>query len=199
MRARRERWSVEAALFRTRVEDALVPFQVPEVPGRDFFRNAGSAVHRGLEVAVDVAPGSRSTVGLAYSWVEARFDRFRTEEAVLDGRRVPGVAPHRLTLLFEQGLGGGWQVDLRGRYVSRMPVDDASSTRTDPYWIADFSLAHEGLGAGARRIVPFVGLRNLFDESYTASVTVNAFGGRFFEPGPPRAVYAGVRVVWLGG
>ena len=131
--------------------------------------------------------------------MEARFDRFRTEEAVLDDRRVPGVAPHRLMLSFEQALGGGWQLDLHGRYVSRMPVDDASSTRTDAYWIADFLLAHEGLGTGARRIRPFVGLRNLFDESYTASVAVNAFGGRFFEPGPPRAVYAGVRFSWLGG
>ncbi|MGH7589305.1 MAG: TonB-dependent receptor, partial [Gemmatimonadota bacterium] len=55
-RARRDRWSAEVALFRTGVEDALVPFQVPEVPGRDFFRNAGSTVHRGLEVAVQVAP-----------------------------------------------------------------------------------------------------------------------------------------------
>ena len=198
-RARRERWSVEAALFRTRVEDALVPFQVPEVPGRDFFRNAGSAVHRGLEVAVQVAPGPGSTVGLAYSWVEARFDRFRTEEADLDGRRVPGVAPHRLTLSFEQILRRGWQLDLHGRYVSRMPVDDVNSTRTETYWIADLLLAHEGLGAGATRIVPFVGLRNLFDQSYTASVAVNAFGGRFFESGPPRAVYAGVRVARVGG
>ncbi len=197
-RARRDRWSAEAALFRTRVEEALIPFQVPEFAGRDFFRNAGSTVHRGLEIAVEAAPLSGSTLGLAYAWVEARFDRFRTEEAVLDDRRVPGVAPHRLTLWLDQMLQGGWRLDLQGRYVSRMAVDDANSIRTEAYWIADLLLAHEGLGAGATRIVPFVGVTNLFDESYTASVAVNAFGGRFFEPGPPRALYAGVRISRVG-
>ncbi|MGH7571852.1 MAG: TonB-dependent receptor family protein [Gemmatimonadota bacterium] len=194
-RARRRGWSAEAALFRTRVEDALVPFQVPEVPGRDFFRNAGSAVHRGLEIALDVDPGPGSSIRLAYSWVVARFDRFRTEAAVFDGRRVPGVAPHRVALSFGQAFPGGWRFDLQSRYRSRMPVDDANRSRTEAWWIADLLLAHAGLAAGGTRIVPFLGVTNLFDESYTASVTVNAFGGRYFEPGPPRAAYAGVRVV----
>jgi iron complex outermembrane receptor protein len=80
-----------------------------------------------------------------------------------------------------------------------MPVDDVNSTRTLACWTADLLLTHEGLGGGATRIVPFVGSSNLFDESYTASVAVNAFGGRFFEPGPPWAVYGGVRVAWIGG
>lgn len=66
-------------------------------------------------------------------------------------------------------------------------------------WIADLLLAHQGLPAGGTRIVPFGGLTNLFDASYTASVAVNAFGGRFVEPGPSGAVYAGMRVARVEG
>lgn len=197
-RASRGRWSGEAALYRTRVEDALVPFQVPGVPGRDFFRNAGSAIHRGLEVVLRLAPRAGSTIGLAYASVEARFDRFRTEDAVLDGRRVPGVAPHRLALNLEQ-TARGWRLDLRTRHVARLPVDDANTRHADGYWIADLHLAHDGFAVGRARIAPFLGVTNLLDTTYTGSVTVNAVGGRFFEPGPPRAAYGGLQVARLGG
>jgi iron complex outermembrane recepter protein len=42
--------------------------------------------------------------------------------------------------------------------------------------------------------VPHVGVMNLFDAEYNTSVVVNAFGGRFFEPGPARSAYAGARL-----
>jgi len=40
------RLSFDAALYHMRVRDALVPFQLAEVPGRDFFRNAGRTRRR---------------------------------------------------------------------------------------------------------------------------------------------------------
>ncbi len=41
---------------------------------------------------------------------------------------------------------------------------------------------------------PFVGINNLFDETYNANLRINAFGGRFYEPGPDRNFYAGVTI-----
>ena len=43
-------------------------------------------------------------------------------------------------------------------------------------------------------ISPFIGINNFFDESYNANVRINAFGKRFFEPGPDRNLYAGVNL-----
>jgi hypothetical protein len=34
----------------------------------------------------------------------------------------------------------------------------------------------------------------VLDARYNASVTVNAFGGRYYEPGPGRTVYLGLAV-----
>ena len=39
-----------------------------------------------------------------------------------------------------------------------------------------------------------IGIANLLDEEYNSSVVVNAFGGRYFEPGPGRTVHAGLRI-----
>jgi iron complex outermembrane recepter protein len=41
---------------------------------------------------------------------------------------------------------------------------------------------------------PFLGVTNLFDEEYNTSVVINAFGQRYFEPGPGRALYGGLTV-----
>jgi hypothetical protein len=37
---------------------------------------------------------------------------------------------------------------------------------------------------------PYVGINNLFNESYNSNIRINAFGGRYFEPAPERNIYA---------
>jgi iron complex outermembrane receptor protein len=39
-------------------------------------------------------------------------------------------------------------------------------------------------------------VHNLTDETYTSNVRLNAFGARYFEPGPGRNGYAGITVDW---
>ena len=41
---------------------------------------------------------------------------------------------------------------------------------------------------------PFAGVTNLLDRAYNTSVTVNAFGRRYFEPGAGRSLYAGLEL-----
>jgi iron complex outermembrane receptor protein len=47
---------------------------------------------------------------------------------------------------------------------------------------------------GRISLSPFAGVMNLLDRAYNTSVTVNAFGRRYYEPGPGRTGYAGVRL-----
>ncbi|MEX0907630.1 MAG: TonB-dependent receptor, partial [Gemmatimonadota bacterium] len=44
-------WQYEVVAYRMRVTDALVPFQVPDAEGREFFRNAGRTRHQGVEIS----------------------------------------------------------------------------------------------------------------------------------------------------
>jgi iron complex outermembrane receptor protein len=81
-----------------------------------------------------------------------------------------------------------------GRYTSRLPVNDANSFHSPESTVVD---ARAGVGAlrlGALGLEPYAGVTNLLDEEYNTSVVINAFGRRFYEPGPSRSFYVGASV-----
>jgi outer membrane receptor protein involved in Fe transport len=55
------------------VEDELVPFEVPSMPGRDFFENAGKSRRSGLELALALQPCEGLTTSLAYTFSRFSF------------------------------------------------------------------------------------------------------------------------------
>ena len=183
--------SWEVAAFRADIEDELVPFEVPDAPGRSFFRNAGSSRHDGVETTLraDLGAGFRSR--LVWSWTDARFEEYAVDGEDFSDHRVPGLAPHRVTGVLGQD-GGWWSWDAEVEWVDEVPVDDANTEFADAYALMDVRAAVTGLTLASWHVEPFAGVTNLFDESYVSSVAVNAFGGRYYEPGPGRSVYTGV-------
>jgi iron complex outermembrane recepter protein len=184
--------SWEVAAYRTAIRDALIPFEVPEVVGRQFFRNAGRAVHRGVEVGGTLTARRGSSLRVAYSWTDARLAN-AGDGAPAPGNRVPGVVPHLLDATLSAPI-GGVTVSLEARAASRMPVDDANLHHSPGYLLLDAGLRAPASGGGALRWVPFLSVRNVGNAEYNASVVVNAFGARFFEPGPGRRLYLGAEV-----
>lgn len=43
-------------------------------------------------------------------------------------------------------------------------------------------------------IEPFIAVNNLTDTAFTANTRINAFAGRYYEPGPERNVYGGLLI-----
>ncbi len=193
VRARVGPGRIHMAAYRMRIRDALIPFEVPAEPGRTFFRNAGSAVHRGVELDAWLALGAGFGARLGWTWVDARFDRFATADDDYSGNRVPGVAPHRVS----GGVswrGRGARIELEGRWVDAVPVTDANDARAPSYTLLGLRGATPSLRVAGADLELFGGVDNVLDAAYVASVVVNAFGGRYYEPGPGRAAYVGVRV-----
>lgn len=184
----------QLSAYRADIEDALIPFEVPQAPGRQFFRNAGSTVHQGVELAATVAPLSGVTLQGTYTRTDARFRDYTVRNRSFADNQVPGIAPHRaeITLSYEQPR--LWFATLQGRYASRTPVDDANTTHSPSYTVTDLRTGLQGVSIGRLRVAPFLGVTNLFDEEYNTSVVINAFGQRFFEPGPGRSFYTGLTV-----
>ncbi|HEV2130795.1 MAG TPA: TonB-dependent receptor [Longimicrobiaceae bacterium] len=186
--------SYHLAAYRATIRNALIPFQVPDLPGRDFFRNAGSAVHQGIEAALGVAPLSTLSARVAYTYTDAAFRSYVVRGVAFDGNRIPGVAPHRLEASLDYRLPAGLFVGVEGSRVGEIPVNDANSEASPAY-----TLFHARAGLSARRVgwldlAPFVGVNNLLDARYNTAVTINAFGNRYYEPGPGRALYLGVEM-----
>lgn len=197
-KARVAPWAwLEAAAYRARVEDALISFEVEGAPGRVFYRNAGTARHRGVEAAAVLTPRPAWTARAAYTWTDARFGEYVVGDEDLGGNRVPGIAPHRfdVSILAMPSRGPFAGVDVRVASATPVADNDAAGRFDSPgYTLVDVRGGWEGLRTGRAGLSPFVGIGNVLDRAYNTSVVINAFGGRYYEPGPGRTFYAGARL-----
>ncbi len=181
------------AAFYSDVRDQLIPFEVPNVPNRTFFRNAGSARHLGAELEIAVRPTQATTVHVAYTYANHEFQDFRTAGDVLDGNEIPGVPRHYGHLSLRYRSPGGFWAALDNTYSSSYYADDQNTTEVE-WWTTTGIRVGFDRNMGTWQIAPFLGILNLFDRNYVSSVVVNARGGRYFEPAPPRNVYLGLSV-----
>jgi iron complex outermembrane receptor protein len=188
--ARRVRY--ELAVFYIALEDELFAF---EENGRTFFRNAGESHRYGVELGLGLQVFDGLRASFAYTYLRAEFDRFLKSSVDLEGNEVPGLPPHQIygELLYQHASGfyGGFDI----LHVSDFFVTDENDNKNDAYTVANLRLGYEYLWEHGL-ISPFLGVQNLFDETYNSNVRINAFGGRFFEPAPDLNVYGGVNVAY---
>lgn len=184
---------VEASAYHARVTDALVPFEVASAPGRQYFRNAGGAVHEGLELLAELAL-ERVDLVAAYSRTHAEFSAYQVEGRSFDGLRVPGVRPWTSAVLVSARPTGTLLIEADYQAVGEMAADDANEAWAPGYQLVGLRLSARGVALGRLGVEPYLGVDNILDETYLTSVVPNAFGGRFFEPGPGRSGYLGFRL-----
>ena len=186
---------MEATVFRTALEDELVPFEVPSSPGRTFFRNAGESSHTGWELFVDGRPAPEVGLRVAYTRVDGRYETYELDGEDFSGNRLPGLAPYRVDGRASWEPGPGF-VEVRGLYQDAIPVNDANTAESPAFFLADVRAGLDGYEFGTLRLAPWVAVANVLDRRYNTSVVVNAFGMRFYEPGPGRTVRVGLGVTW---
>ena len=187
------RFAFEASAFLTKLKNELVPFETAAQDGRVFRRNSGESTYKGLEASVRAVLPQGVSGQLSYTLVDAKFDEFEVEGEVFDGNFIPGLARNRLEGLLRVTQ-GPWYGEVRGDHVGKIRTKDDNDPGTDAkqYTLWDIRTGLSGQRVGNVVLAPFVSLTNVFDEVYAAAVAVNAFGGRFFEPGPRRAFSAGL-------
>ena len=187
----RSRVAYEASVFVTESTDELVPFEDAAQEGRTFFRNSGSSKYQGFEGSARAVLPEGVQAQLTYTYVDATFTDYVLDGDVFDGNDIPGLTRHRLDG-FLRLTNGPWFGEVRGDYVGRMAVDDANGEYASAYslWEARTGLTKARLGR--IEVSPFAGVSNILDKTYAAAVAVNAFGGRYYEPGPGRAFFAGI-------
>ncbi len=181
-----------ASLFDTGVHDELIPFDIPSGGGRRYFRNAGRTSRRGAELGLVVAVRSLE-LGGAYTYANYRFTDFTVDTARYAGNRIPGIP--RQTLQASAALRSALATLVTEATVAdKMAVNDANSESAPGYAIFNARIVTGGtFGFSGAELT--VGAQNLFNTRYVSSVSVNAAGGKFFEPGSQRSVYVGVTLL----
>lgn len=184
-----------AAAFSADVRDELIPYEVPDAPQRRFYRNAGRARHRGIEVTVDARAAPWIGLVASYAYSDLRYRDYAVPTAdgtqALDGRALPGVPAHRGQLALEIRPSRGPWVDVELVGTGSVLVDDTLTTRA-PGWSVVNVRAGVDTKLGGWRVQPFVGVQNALARDYVGSVVINAASGRYYEPAPGRNGYVGV-------
>ena len=133
---------------------------------------------------------------LAYTDVNGEYDAYVTDDDDdYSGNKIAGLAPRRFDGLLTWEHRAGY-IELRGLYQDELTVNDANSAQSPSYFITDLRVGSEDIDVGRFFLSPFVSIQNLGNKDYNASVVPNAFGSRFFEPGPSRTLRFGMGVSW---
>ena len=184
----------DLAVFDIDVKDELIPYEIPGSPGRDFFANAGRSSRTGLEATLSSRPTDRIGITLSYTYADFTFADFLDDNGRdYSGNRIPGTVEQLLFAELSYRHPAGWFGTLDALHVGDQFANNANTVADPAYTLANLRLGFDA-GRGGATFSPFLGVNNLFDQSYNSNIRLNAFGRRFYEPGPGRNMYAGVAV-----
>jgi iron complex outermembrane receptor protein len=188
---------VDVAIFEIRTRDEIVVAE--SLGGRTSFRNATRTLRRGLELSIDSELTRTLTARGALTLLRARYDRAfevgpaTARETVARGKRIPGIPA--TTAYAELAWQPIREVTLAGEavYRGKMYVEDRNLARPAPaHTLVNLRLSAEQT-RGRWSFGQLVRVDNVFDREYISSVIVGQGQQRFYEPGPQRSWYAGVR------
>ncbi len=189
-------FTCDFALYLIRTTDDLIPFQVPTVPGQDYYRNAGSTIHRGGELTLQIEPVSQIDFSASLTYIDAFYKKFVVNGVDYSGNRIPGIGRVHEVAELKLHSAKGLYFSILSESYERMYVNDANSESSKPYTRFDLGLGHEGFSFGKKQLMKVMlscGISNLFDRHYITAVTVNAAANRYYEPGPGRTFYLNTR------
>ncbi|TVQ66767.1 MAG: TonB-dependent receptor [Balneolaceae bacterium] len=177
----------DMAFFNLNVDGLIVPFQASD-GGPTFYRNEGRTEHYGFESHVRTEISRHLNLNLMYTYTNATFS-----EGTFSGNRIPGVAPHRFGSALELHLGSNLFLT-DAEWIGSYYADSANEALNKSYFIVNTRYLYQGFTSSNWSLQPFISIMNLFNARYNTSVAINAFGGRFYEPGSDRNFRVGVRL-----
>ena len=184
------RWDIAA--FEAHAQDELVPFDIPNGNGRRYYRNAGRTLRRGGEVGVDAEAGVVA-LHAAYSYSRFRYVSYSVGTTSYAGRRIPGV-PAQALMMGATSHVGTFSLSATADLAGAIDVDDANSAQAPGRAIFGMAAGHE-IHAGGTILSPLIALQNIGGVRSVGSVSVNATGGKFYEPAPGRTLLVRLAVI----
>lgn len=187
-----ERSNYELALFSIDVEDELIPF---DVGGRDIYDNAGESSRKGVEIAFASEPVDGLKLMFAYTYSDFEFDRFVDDNGNdYSGNTIPGIPENVFRGEVAYTHSSGFYGIIDARNVGKLYANNANTVATDSYTVVNLRSGLADWRLGNWVLEPFVGVNNLTDETYSAEIRINTFGGRYYEPAPDRHFYGGLSI-----
>lgn len=187
------KWDVNLAIFYIDLKNELIPFELEEFPGRTFYRNSGKSERLGLEFAGSYSMHSNWKMNASYTWSAFTYKDFEINLNNLKGNSIPGIPKHMAFIQLQYSQIRKWKASIQARYNGSLYTND-ENTVTDPgYILLDANIAYP-ISLGKSQLKFMAGVNNLLGVTYNDNIRINAFGGRYYEPGPGINFFGGIKL-----
>jgi len=179
--------TLEAIAYAISSENEILPYELEQFPGKNFYQNVGSTSRYGIELNSQLSfKGGR--INLSYTLSKNKFEDFIIDNNNLADNLIPGIPSQMLDLDLIFKLSRGRSLIISNRLIGERYADNANETLISSYNLLNIKYSKEIFSNSEI----FLGVNNTFNQEYFDNIRINAFGKRYYEPAPKRNFYFGV-------
>ena len=181
--------TLEAIAYVISSENEILPYELEQFPGKNFYQNVGSTSRYGLELNSQLSfKGGR--INLSYTLSKNKFEDFIIDNNNLADNLIPGIPSQMLDLDLIFKLSRGRSLIISNRLIGERYADNANETLVSSYNLLNIKYSKEIFSNSEI----FSGVNNAFNQEYFDNIRINAFGKRYYEPAPKRNFYFGINL-----
>ena len=181
--------TLEAIAYVISSENEILPYELEQFPGKNFYQNVGSTSRYGLELSSQLSfKGGK--INLSYTLSKNKFEDFIIDNKNLADNLIPGIPSQMLDLDLIFKLSRGRSLIISNRLIGERYADNANETLISSYNLLNIKYSKEIF----KKSEIFLGVNNAFNQEYFDNIRINAFGKRYYEPAPKRNFYFGINL-----
>ena len=179
--------TLEAIAYFISSENEILPYELEQFPGKNFYQNVGSTSRYGLELNSQLSfKGGR--INISYTLSKNKFEDFLIDNNNLADNLIPGIPSQMLDLDIIFKLSRDRSLIISNRLIGERYADNANETLISSYNLLNIKYSKEIFSSSEL----FLGVNNAFNQEYFDNIRINAFGKRYYEPAPKRNFYFGI-------
>jgi len=177
----------DAIVYLINTDNEILPYELEQFPGKNFYRNVGSTRRYGIELTSQLL-FSKGKLNLSYTNAKNTFNDFVLDGKNLNGLSLPGIPNQILDIELIFNLSNKSNLLINNRLIGKLYADNLNETEVSSYNL--FNITYSTKIFNNSEI--YLGVNNLFDVNYFDNIRINAFGKRYYEPAPKRNFHFGL-------
>jgi iron complex outermembrane receptor protein len=202
LRSRNNRFWLDALVFNYKLQDAIVRRQNPN--GAEYFVNVGGTKQLGFESTLSAWIIEPHNCGLIHglqlnnslTLSKFTFSNYQKSAINYSGNKLTGVPEQVVITSLSMTFPAGFYLFAQHNYTARIPLNDANSVFSNDYNLIQVKAGWRIKATTKYNLEFYFGVDNLLNEKYSLGNDLNAAGGRYYNPSPPRNYFCGMKIAF---
>ena len=180
---------LDAIVYFINTDNEILPYELEQFPGKNFYRNVGSTRRYGIELSSQLL-FSNGKLNLSYTNAKNTFNEFVLDGNDLKGLSLPGIPDQILDIELIFNLSKRGTLMINNRLIGELFADNLNETQVSSYNLLNITYSKQIFNNSEI----YLGVNNLLDVNYFDNIRINAFGKRYYEPAPKRNFHFGLNL-----